>query len=146
MARHTHSCAVRWFDMDAYGHVNNVTFLRYLEEARMDFAQKQAETTEGGIPVSVVAQHDITYLRPLRYRSEPVIVEMWVTELGARSFKLAYEVKDRPGMPADANDVYVRAATVMVPYDLSHSRPRPLSVQERGVLAGFLEGPVLAQG
>ncbi|GAB7003176.1 thioesterase family protein [Nocardioides sp. AN3] len=146
MARHTHSCAVRWFDMDAYGHVNNVTFLRYLEEARMDFAQKQAGKTEAGIPVSVVAQHDITYLRPLRYRAEPVIVEMWVTELGARSFKLAYEVKDRPGMSADANDVYVRAGTVMVPYDLSRSRPRELSVEERGALAGFLEEPVLVRG
>ncbi len=28
---------LRWSDMDAFGHVNNVVFLRYLEEARIDF-------------------------------------------------------------------------------------------------------------
>ena len=27
---HVFSCAVRWGDMDAYGHVNHVQFLRYL--------------------------------------------------------------------------------------------------------------------
>lgn len=37
MARHIYSCPLRWSDMDAFGHVNNVVFLRYLEEARIDF-------------------------------------------------------------------------------------------------------------
>ena len=31
--RHIYRCPLRWSDMDAYGHVNNVVFLRYLEEA-----------------------------------------------------------------------------------------------------------------
>ncbi|MGX1474786.1 UNVERIFIED_CONTAM: acyl-CoA thioesterase FadM [Streptomyces canus] len=35
--RHIYRCPLRWADMDAYGHVNNVVFLRYLEEARIDF-------------------------------------------------------------------------------------------------------------
>lgn len=37
MARHHYSCPMRWSDMDAFGHVNNVVFIRYLEEARIDF-------------------------------------------------------------------------------------------------------------
>ena len=32
---HVFSCAVRWGDMDAYGHVNHAQFLRYLESARI---------------------------------------------------------------------------------------------------------------
>lgn len=32
MTRHTYPCPVRWSDMDAYGVVNNVSLLRYLEE------------------------------------------------------------------------------------------------------------------
>lgn len=42
MARHIYACPLRWSDMDAFGHVNNVVFLRYLEEARIDFMFRQA--------------------------------------------------------------------------------------------------------
>ena len=42
MARHTFLCPMRWSDMDAYGHVNNVVFLRYLEEARIDLLLRAA--------------------------------------------------------------------------------------------------------
>ena len=140
MVRHTYSCAVRWFDMDAFGHVNNVTFLRYLEEARMDFAVTHAWDSDRlrDDAVAVVAQHDIAYLRPLRYRSEPVTVELWITSLDDSAFTLAYEIKDEPGEPGPANTVYVRAATVMVPYDLGRSRRRALSAHERSTYATFL--------
>lgn len=45
MARHIYSCPLRWSDMDAFGHVNNVVFLRYLEEARIDFMFRLAPGT-----------------------------------------------------------------------------------------------------
>ncbi len=32
--RFTFRCQVRWDDMDAFGHVNNVTFFAYMQEAR----------------------------------------------------------------------------------------------------------------
>ena len=34
MPRFTAQVAMRWSDMDAYGHVNHVPFLTYAEEAR----------------------------------------------------------------------------------------------------------------
>lgn len=45
MARHIYNCPLRWSDMDAFGHVNNVVFLRYLEEARIDFMFRLAPGT-----------------------------------------------------------------------------------------------------
>lgn len=45
MARHIYRCPLRWSDMDAFGHVNNVVFLRYLEEARIDFMFRLAPGT-----------------------------------------------------------------------------------------------------
>lgn len=127
--------------MDAFGHVNNVTFLRYLEEARMDFAAKRDLKSRGGgkAGVAVVAKHSISYLRPLLYRSEPVTVEMWLSALDERDFTLAYEIKDAPGEPGPDNTIYVRAETVMVPYDLSVSRKRPLSPDEHLVYSDYLE-------
>jgi uncharacterized membrane protein YphA (DoxX/SURF4 family) len=35
---HTYECAVRFDDLDSYGHVNNVVFAEYVQEARIDFA------------------------------------------------------------------------------------------------------------
>jgi acyl-CoA thioester hydrolase len=127
--------------MDAFGHVNNVNFLRYLEEARIDFTLPRAgETEERAFPeVSVVARHEVDYLRPLIYRAEPVTVETWVTGLGGTSFTVAYEIKDAPGAAGAQNAVYARAATVMVPYDLTAARSRQLTADERAFLTRYLE-------
>ncbi|MCT2590514.1 acyl-CoA thioesterase [Streptomyces sp. N2-109] len=126
--------------MDAFGHVNNVVFLRYLEEARIDFmfrlAREAAESPtaaensfQGG---SVVARHEIDYLRPLVHRHTPVSVETWVTKIGAASATLDYEVKD-------AEAVYARARTVIVPYLLEEARPRRLTSEEKSFLEGYFD-------
>jgi acyl-CoA thioester hydrolase len=135
--RHIYSCAMRWSDMDAFGHVNNVVFLRYLEEARIDFMFRLAPgdgspSFSGG---SVVARHEIDYKRPLVHRHEPVIIESWVTKISAASLTIAYEVKDAEG----ASQVYVRASTIVVPYDLGAARPRRISAEEKSFLQKYLD-------
>ena len=134
MARHLYACPLRWSDMDAFGHVNNVVFLRYLEEARIDFMFTQAAEAGAGefAGGSVVARHEIDYLRPLVHRHEPVTVETWVTKVTAASLTVAYEVKD-------AEMVYVRAATVVVPYNLEKGRPRRITAEERSFLEGYFD-------
>jgi acyl-CoA thioester hydrolase len=122
--------------MDAFGHVNNVTYLRYLEEARFDLVAAEGESTAF---VAVVARQEISYRRPLRHRTRPVVIEVWVAELDDRSFTLAYEVKDAPGKASPSNVVYASARTVMVPYDLDASRRRSLSAEERRLYSRYLE-------
>ncbi|MFI9718200.1 acyl-CoA thioesterase [Streptomyces sp. NPDC052396] len=132
MARHVYPCPVRWSDMDAFGHVNNVVFLRYLEEARIDFMFRMAPRAgEGSFAGgSVVARHEIDYVYPLVHRHAPVTVETWVTKVGGSSLTVAYEVKDE-------QHVYARATTVVVPFDLEKGRPRRLTDQERVFLEEF---------
>src|SRR4051795_8913382 len=99
--------------MDAYGHVNNVVFLRYLEEARIDFLFRPDKDFQQG---SVVARHEIDYKRQLVHRHAPVDIELWITQIRAASFTIAYEVKDPAA--SDSNEVvYVTASTVIVPFD-----------------------------
>jgi acyl-CoA thioester hydrolase len=136
MARHIYQCPLRWSDMDAFGHVNNVVFLRYLEEARVDFMFRLApgegeSSLSGGV---VVARHEIDYLKPLVHRHSPVTIETWVTGMSAAWMTVAYEIKDD-------DTVYVRASTKLVPYDLAEGRPRRLSVDERGFLERYLDEP-----
>jgi len=113
--------------MDAYGHVNNAIFLNYLEEARIDFLTRPDKDFKQG---SVVARHEIDYKRQLVNRPEPVDIELWVTEIRAASFTITYEVKD-------ADQLYVRAATVVVPFDFETQRPRRLTTEERDFLAEY---------
>lgn len=137
MARHLYRCPLRWSDMDAFGHVNNVVFLRYLEEARIDFMFRLAPgdgspSFSGG---SVVARHEIDYKRPLVHRHTPVTVESWVTKINAASLTIAYEIKD----DEHSHEVYVRASTVVVPYDLGAGRPRRITEEERSFLLKYLD-------
>ena len=133
--RHIYRCPLRWADMDAYGHVNNVVFLRYLEEARIDFLFRPDKDFQQG---SVVARHEIDYKRQLVHRHHPVDVELWVTEIRAASFTIAYEVKD--------DQIYVRASTVIVPFDFEAQRPRRITAEEREFLEQYRDEPTGSAG
>jgi len=139
MARHIFRCPLRWADMDAFGHVNNVAFLRYLEEARIDFMFRLApgEGSASFTGGSVVARHEIDYLRPLVHRHEPVTIETWVTDITAASMTVRYEVKD-------PEVLYARAATVVVPYNLQAQRPRRITSEEKEFLEQYLDDRVVA--
>lgn len=127
--------------MDAFGHVNNVVFLRYLEEARIDFMFRLApgEGSTSFTGGSVVARHEIDYVRPLVHRHEPVTVETWVTKLGAASMTVSYEVKDE-------TQVYVRASTIVVPYNLAEGRPRRITAEEREFLKEYMDDSARGTG
>ena len=132
--RFIHDVSVRWSDMDAYGHVNNARFLTLYEEARVALffvgARKHGlGSFEEGI---VIARHEIDYLRPVNY-SEPVRVEIWISELRAASFTVSYELFDN-GVLAS------RAKSICVPYKLAEGRPRRLNQAERDFLAPYYAG------
>ena len=107
VTRHLYRCPLRWADMDLLGHVNNVTYVDYLQEARVDMLRVHPPAP-GGEELAegvVVVRHEVQYLAPLVFRLAPVDVEVWVTEVRAATFTLAYEVFDEtdgrpPGLPA----------------------------------------------
>jgi acyl-CoA thioester hydrolase len=117
--------------MDAYGHVNNARFLTLYEEARVALffvgARKHGlGSFEEGI---VIARHEIDYLRPVNY-SEPVRIDIWISELRAASFTVSYEL-------FDAGVLASRAKSICVPYNLAEGHPRRLSPAEREFLAPY---------
>ena len=142
MARYTYSCPMRWSDMDAYGHVNNVQFLTYLEEARIDMLHgliERAKERDGAMSAGMlVASSSIEYRRPLVHRTAPVPITLWVSRVGGAFFDLSHEV-------ADPDVVYARATSRIVPYDFRVERPRRLTADEKEFLQGHLE-PVPAVG
>lgn len=133
---------LRWSDMDAFGHVNNVQFLRLLEDARIAalprwFPDGWASLEQG----VVVTRHEIEFRRPLDYRPEPVAVHIWITQVGGSSFGIGYVMTDPPGVGAGADATYVVAETGMACYDFSSAAPRQLTEPERAALRAHLGPP-----
>jgi len=139
VARHVYLCPLRWADMDSLGHVNNVTYVDYLQEARVDMLRVHAPVTGGEqlAEGTVVVRHEVEFLAPLVFRFEPVRIETWVTRIRAASFTMAYEILDE--LPDAERRVYARARTVLTPYVFSDERPRRIRDEERTVLDRFLE-------
>jgi acyl-CoA thioester hydrolase len=161
MPRHRVFTPLRWSDMDAYGHVNNVQYLRLLEDARV-LAFGEQGSHGGGSLVStglIVARSEIEYLEPLVFRALPVAIDLWVTAVGGADFDLGYEVRDPDADEVSANGgvasqvvgvtgevtepkVYARAETTQVVYDLATARPRRMTPEERQRLAALRDEPV----
>ncbi len=129
---------MRWADMDLLGHVNNVVYVDYLQEARVDMLRTHGPAVQTGELAEgvVVVRHEVHYVTPLTFRFKPVLIECWVTEIRAASFTMAYEVFHETG---EGRRVYLRATTVLTPYVFSTERPRRLSDDEKSALQAFLE-------
>ena len=141
--RHRYACPIRWADLDLLGHVNNVRYVDYLQEARVDMLRahrwsgSDGDATEELVDAIIVSRHEVTYRAPLLFGERPVLIECWVTQLRAGSFTLAYEVfhEDDEG----ARVVYLEASTVLAPYRFDTESPRRLTAEERSALEVFLE-------
>ncbi len=133
---------LRWSDMDAYGHVNNVQYLRLLEESRITVFEQwfggrgSHSMLEGGV---IVARQEIDYLRPLVYRQAGVRVDLRVSKVGGSSFDIGYEMRDPEGV---GDQLYARAETTLAAFDLETERPRRLPTETRGALSRLLTDPV----
>jgi len=137
--RHVYQCPMRWADLDLLGHVNNVTYVDYLQEARVDMMRTHAPDSRADDLAEgvVVVRHEVQYRKPLTFRFRPVSIECWITEVRAASFTMAYEVFDEDD--AGERTVHLTARTVLTPFVFATERPRRLRPEEREALARFLE-------
>ncbi|HEX6970122.1 MAG TPA: thioesterase family protein [Micromonosporaceae bacterium] len=137
--RFVYQCALRWSDLDAFGHVNNARYLTLLEEARaaLLFLGAAADGVEAFSAGVVIARHEIDYLRPVGYvvrergQQVPTVrVELWVTDLRPSRFTIGYEL-------FDGETLACRARSVLVPFDLDRQRPRRLTEAEMTFLMPY---------
>lgn len=95
---------IRWRDLDALGHVNNAVFITYFEFARLayirDLLGPDAEIDrQTMLPVDfqfILAEVTCAYRSPVTLEDQPV-VEIWVSEVGRKSFVFQYRMTDERG-------------------------------------------------
>ena len=134
---------MRFFDQDQYGHINNVTMLRYFEDARVRLtASPITKDPDHGIPedttfresvgklLSVVAHQSVDYKEQLFFRMDPVYVRTWISRVGGSSFTISYSLQEE-----DGSHVYVEGESVIVVMDPDSGKSVKLSEDHRALLA-----------
>lgn len=107
---HSTSIELRFFDLDAYGHVNSAVYFTYLETARVKlFDRFFREVTEKGI-FTVVARAECNFKIPVMLYDE-VVVTLWIGKMGRSSFDIEYRLHD------GHEKTYATASTTMVCFD-----------------------------
>lgn len=121
--RFTNKQYVRWGDLDAFGHVNNATYLIFAQEARYAWS-KMLEM--------VVARAEVDFIAPIYTGDIYIDVEIWVNKIGTSSFGVTYEMKN-------GDEIVAVVKTVQVTVSMETKKSRPLNDAEREFLNKYLE-------
>ena len=80
-----HKIKTRWRDLDAFRHVNNATFLSYIEDARIIFFKRWGINLKN--KSLIVAAVKIDYIRQLEHPTN-IIIGQKVSHIGNKSFDI----------------------------------------------------------
>lgn len=138
---------LRFGDEDSYGHVNNVRYLQFLEDARVNVMSEPRPDGSGSFfeltdpdHYTLVGRQEIEYRTPLNFSLRPAAVDLWVTGIGGSSFDIGYAVRDR--VEEEESVTSALAATTMVLVSRTTGRPVRLSEGQRAVLSSWSGPPV----
>lgn len=87
------SFRVRYSECDAYGHLNNAHYARYMQETAFDASAAAGYSSERYAIMNrlwVVRTNEITHLLPLRY-NQRVTVTTWVADFRRASSRRIYQ-------------------------------------------------------
>jgi acyl-CoA thioester hydrolase len=113
-------------DIDTQGHVNNVAFVRYVQDAAAAHWRAVAPADVQAAVAWVVRRHEVDYLKP-GLPSDELAIRTWVGEPSGATWERFTEVT----RAADGT-VLVKARTVWVLLDAATARPRRIDARLTG--------------
>ncbi len=132
---HERTFRVRHYECDAYGHVNNANYLRYMQEAALDAAAAAGYDLARHVELGtgwLVRDIDVEYFSPLRY-GESVVVKTWVMDLRRVRSRRVYELRR-----AGTDELVARGTTDWVYVNTATGQPQ--TVPDEMMAAFFPEG------
>jgi acyl-CoA thioester hydrolase len=114
-------------DIDELGHVNNVVYLRWVQDAAAAHWRSAATPKEQAEVLWVVVRHEIDYKRPAR-PADALVARTWVGAATRQTFERHTEI-----LRASDRRVLVRARTLWCPIAPDTFKPMPVGdgVRER---------------
>jgi len=124
-----------WGDQDAFGHVNNLTYLRWSETSRVEYLQRVSLWVElppreiGPILASLKCDYKMQLNHP-----GTVLVGARVTRIGNSSLRMEHRI-----VSVEEKVVAAEVDSTLVWYDYRRLKPVPVPAEARRVI-GELEG------
>src|SRR5690606_37419516 len=88
---------VAWGDMDAFGHVNNVKYMRYFESARVKYFEGLLIGEGAKNPIQpILASITANFKTPVVY-PDTITVKMGVSKIGNTSLQMQCEMYNKEG-------------------------------------------------
>ena len=112
---------VRWRDLDAFNHVNNSSYLTFLEESRLQWLRTVPGEWFSAHAMPVMAAVELHYRKPIEWPAE-IDVLLSCERLGNSSMTIGNRIVDR----TDHSCVYADGNVVMVWVDPASGASVPL--------------------
>jgi acyl-CoA thioester hydrolase len=116
-------------DIDVLGHVNNVVYLRWVQDAAVAHWSVLTSPAQRKDLAWVVARHEIDYKRPA-HDGDRLIARTWVGPASRNTFERHTEI-----IRAEDRKLVVRARTVWVPIDPRSGRPTTVPPDVRSLVS-----------
>ena len=120
---------VKWGDMDAYGHVNNAMYFKYMEHVRIEWLRSQSLPQTAASAGVFVANTFCSYLRPLVF-PDVIDIQLYVSPPGRSSLD-TWVTMAKIGRP---DVLCATGGATLVWIDLKSQQPTPIPVAIRQLL------------
>lgn len=133
-----HAERIRFGDLDAMRHLNNVEFLRFFETARIAFMQSVFPGHDPAAPTGdfglIFAEAHIAYRSPGRFGE---VVRTWIRpgSIARSSFRMEFEMRADDDAAGPDGRLMAEGYGVLVGYDYAAQAPMPLPARVREALA-----------
>ena len=128
-----HPIEVRYADLDPQGHVNNVCYFSYIEQARVCYV-KHLGFWSGGSFLDfgfILADANLSFTAPIQF-GQALHVGVKVTRLGNKSMTMVYRLAD-----PDNDREFASGSTILVAYDYHQERSLPIPEDWRERISEF---------
>jgi len=134
-ARYAVPIEVQDGDIDRLGHVNNVVYVRWIQDAAIAHWRALATPAQQAECAWVVVRHEIDYKRPAK-PGDALVAETWVGPADRQQFERRTEI-----LRAGDRKVIATARTLWCPVDPVTLRPKHVSAELRARFSVMPEPP-----
>lgn len=121
----SHSFRVRFDDIDEQGHVNNVAYVRWIQDVAVAHWFYATNAEQQAKVVWVVLRHEVDYKRQA-FENEEIAVTTWVGEWTAVTCERFTEIRR-------GADLLVKARTIWCMLDRETSKPKRITSELKEV-------------
>lgn len=90
--RFYHPLEIRWSDMDALGHVNNVMYIDYFQIGRGYYMNQASKTWDWFKHMFVIANISCNYLKEIKLDVKHPRIGVRISKMGSKSFEIEYAI------------------------------------------------------